>query len=120
MHLHHAGIIAEHIQGQRFNIKCNERLKYQQNRPRNQKEQQNYGTEDLYYTLKSCNSRLLEFTPFLGNALIDGMEGLGSASSSSECTWLFFRKGRSKAVTDELLSFPQPMEGCIQSNRVMA
>lgn len=120
MHLHHAGIIAEHIQGRRFNIKCNERLKYQQNRPRNQKEQQNYGTEDLYYTLKSCNSCFLEFTPFFGNALIDGTEGLGSASSSSECTWLFFRKGRSKAVTDELLSFPHPMEGCIQSNRVTA
>lgn len=124
MHLHHAGIIAEHIQGQRFNFKCNKRLKYQQNRPGNQKEQQNYSTEDLHCTLKSCNSCFLEFTPFFGSTLIDGLwiltEDVGSASSSSEHTWLFFRKGRSKAVTDELLSFPHPMEGCIQSNRVMA
>lgn len=46
-------------------------------------------------------------------------EVLGSASSSSERTWLFSRKGRSRAGTDELLSFPHPMEGCIHSNRVM-
>lgn len=47
-------------------------------------------------------------------------EGLGSASSSSERTWLLSRKGRSRAGTDELLSFPHPMEGCIHSNRVIA